>query len=487
MIAYFPTIYPDELLYSQLARYYTKSGYMAYTFAAEELFISKTVRPDIEFVNAYTPDAIQAITRNLPMETVVEKHTMFPYYGRFLPRERRQKAFQTLVSMAGNFHNLLPLPKSKNGKARYLRYCPLCAAHDREQYGEAYWHRIHQMIGVSVCPVHGCYLAESRIIISGKATPSLTAAEEVIPLSESCVYSDNKLERDVVAYMSQVFQADADLESGVTAGEYLHYKMENTPYRSVRGEQRNIALFHADFMEFYKDLPDNWFTELWQIQKVLTGYRVNFYEICLMAFFLNIAADELVHMELPEKTQQQLFDEEVYRLHEQGLKYPAIAKALNASYETVKAIGERRYGTYHKMPKEPLRSGAKPQNWKQIDEDTLPLVKDAIRQRQGGGTTRPQKVTVFAVEKLLHLPSKRISLYLPKCLVEIRSHRETQEQYWAREIVWAVRQMESTGTTLTWRKVRDLTNMRRGDFEACLPYIPDYADKELTKRILYLL
>ena len=165
MIAYFPAIYPDELLYSQLARYYTKSGYMAYTFAAEELFVSKTVRPDIEFVNAYTSEVIQAITRSLPMEKVVGKHTMFPYYGRFLPKERRQKAFQALVSMAGNFHNLLPLPKSKNGKARYLRYCPLCATHDREQYGEAYWHRIHQMIGIQVCPVHRCYLVDSLSLI----------------------------------------------------------------------------------------------------------------------------------------------------------------------------------------------------------------------------------------------------------------------------------------------------------------------------------
>lgn len=487
MIAYFPTIYPDELLYSQLSRYYTKSGYMAYTFAAEELFVSKTVRPDIEFVNAYTSDAIQAITRNMAMEKVVVKHTMFPYYGRFLPGERRSRAFQALVSMAGNFHNLLPLPKSKNGKARYFRYCPLCAAHDREQYGEAYWHRIHQMIGVSVCPVHGCYLRDSSVIISGKAAPSLMTAEEVILLSESCVYSDNKLERDVAAYMAEVFQSDVDLESGVTVGEYLHSQMANTPYRSIRGEQRNIALFHSDFMEFYRDLPDNWFTELWQLQKVLTSYRVNFYEICLMAFFLNITADELVHMELPEKTQEQLFDAEVYRLHKQGLKYPAIAKALNASYETVKAIGERRYGTYHKMPKEPLRRGAKPQNWKQIDEDTLPLIKDAIRQLQGDGTTRPKKVTVFAVEKMLHLPGKRISLYLPKCLAEIQSHQETQEQYWAREIVWAVRQVENTGSALTWRKVRDLTNMRLKDFEACSPYIPEYADGEFTERILHLL
>ena len=121
MIAYFPTAYPDELLYSQLARYYTKSGYMAYTFAAEELFVSKTVRPDMDFINSYTPGAVQAITRHISMEAVIEKHTMFPCYGRFLPRERRQKAFQSLVSMMGNYYNLLPVPQSKNGKVACLR------------------------------------------------------------------------------------------------------------------------------------------------------------------------------------------------------------------------------------------------------------------------------------------------------------------------------------------------------------------------------
>ena len=66
MIAFFPTIYPDELLYSQLARYYAASGYMAYTYAAEDLFASKIVRPDIEFVNAYTTEAWEVITRATP-------------------------------------------------------------------------------------------------------------------------------------------------------------------------------------------------------------------------------------------------------------------------------------------------------------------------------------------------------------------------------------------------------------------------------------
>ena len=487
MIAYFPTAYPDELLYSQLARYYTKSGYMAYTFAAEELFVSKTVRPDINFINSFTPAAVQAITRDISMEAVVEKHTMFSSYGRFLPKKRRQKAFQSLASMKGNYHNLLPISQSKNGEVRCLRYCPACAANDREQYGETYWHRIHQIIGIHVCPIHQCYLVDSGVTISGKATPSLKTAEEMIPQSEPCVFADNEIEIRVAAYMAEIFQTDVDMTSCVTVGEFFHSKMAYTKYRSVRGEQRNIALFHEDFKEYYMALSQNRFTELSQIQKVLTNDRVNFYEICLMAMFLGITADELIQMKMPEKTQQQLFDEEVYRLHEQGLKYPAVAKAISAPYATVKAIGERRYGTYHKIPKAPLKSGAKPRDWRQIDEDTLPLVKNAISQLQGDGTTRPKKATVFAVEKILHLSSKKISLHLPKCRAEIQRYEESQEQYWAREVVWAARQIKASGVTLTWRKVRDLTNIRRRDFEACLPYISDYADSEVVAQILHLL
>ena len=487
MIAYFPTAYPDELLYSQLARYYTKSGYMAYTFAAEELFVSKTVRPDINFINSFTPAAVQAITRDISMEAVVEKHTMFSSYGRFLPKKRRQKAFQSLIAMKGNYHNLLPIPQSKTGEVRCLRYCPACAAKDRERYGEAYWHRIHQLLWIHVCPVHKCCLMDSGVIISGKATPSLKTAEEIIPQSEAGVLEDNEIEIRAAVYMAEVFQADVDVASGVLVGDFLHSRMANTPYRSLRGEQRNITLFYADFRKYYRNLPRNWFMELWQIQKVLTNDRVNFYEICLMAMFLGITAEKLVHMELPGKTQQQLFDEEIYRLHEQGLKYPAIAKALGAPYVTFKAIGERRYGTYRKTPKTPLKSGVKPRDWRQIDEDTLPLVKTAIRQLQGDGTTRPKKVTVFAVEKILHLSSKKISLHLPKCLAEIKRHEELQEQYWAREVVWAARQVEDSAATLTWRKVRDLTNMRRRDFEDCLPYISDYADSALVEHILNLL
>ena len=64
---------------------------MAYTLAAEDLFMSKSTHPSIEFVNQLTSDAIQAIHQDSSIERIIERHTMFPYYGRFLPKERREK------------------------------------------------------------------------------------------------------------------------------------------------------------------------------------------------------------------------------------------------------------------------------------------------------------------------------------------------------------------------------------------------------------
>ena len=87
----------------------------------------------------------------------------------------------------------------------------------------------------------------------------------------------------------------------------------------------------------------------------------------------------------------------------------------------------------------------------------------------------------------MHLSSKKISLHLFKCLAKIQRHEESQEQYWAREVAWAASQVEDSGVTLAWRKVRDLTNMRRRDLEACLPYITNYANREVAKQIIHLL
>ena len=488
MTMYFPEIYPDELVYSWLARYYIKTGYVRYAFVAEELFQKKTVRPDIEFVNQYTTPALQAITEKIPMQRIIEQHTMFPYYGRFLQKERRNQAYTEMIQTKGNYHNLLPMPKRKGNTDRYLRYCPVCAENDRKQYGEAYWHRIHQLQGVNICPIHKCYLINSAVRISGKTSPTLVAAESCVPENNNDIaICQNHIECKTAAYVTEVFQSELDLNCNITVGNFLHSRMENTPYRSVRGQQRNISLLHADFQEYYKKLPDNNFSELWQIQKVLSDDRINPYEVCMIAMFLNVSVADLVKMKLPEHTQEQRFDEQIYLLHEQGLKYPEIARLLGASYDTVKAIGEQRYKKYHKESGKALKCGIKAYDWQQIDKNTLPLVRDAIVQLQGTENDRPKKVTVFAVEKLLQLPSKRITSYLPKCKAEIEKNYETQEEYWAREVVWAVKCILREGNTLNWKHIRNLTNIRKQDLIRCIPYLLNYTDTDTVEKIKILI
>lgn len=474
MIAPFLDFYPDELVYSVLARYYTQSGYMRYTFAAEDLFQSKTARPDADFVNLYTSYTLEMLTRKMSMEDVILKHTMFPYYGRFLNKERRNQAFQALVKMQGNYHNLLPMQKSKDGRKRHLRYCPVCVKEDREKFGETYWHRVHQMPGIEVCPKHGCHLVDAVCVTVGKASPSLISAEESVQGSRhEILKTKESLDENLARYMAEVFESEMDLKDDIPVGKFLHSRLEGTPYCSVRGEQRNIEKLHEDFTKYYKELSSNYFTELWQIQKVFTGDRVNFNEICMLAMFLEIPVKELVNMRLPEKSSQERFDEKIYKLHEQGLKYPEIAEKLGASYDVVKMIGERRYGTYHREAKQSMKVGAKAYDWQKIDKATLPKVKEAIRNLWGDGIERPQKITIYKVERFLNISSKRISTYLPMCRAEIEKYKETQEEYWAREILWAMEKLKREGEIVNWKNIRMLTNIRKKDFIACGIYLKE--------------
>ena len=130
-----------------------------------------------------------------------------------------------------------------------------------------------------------------------------------------------------------------------------------------------------------------------------------------------------------------------------------------------------------------MKCGKKAYDWERIDKETLPLVRKAILQLQGVGGNRPKKVSVYAVERLLGLPSKRISLYLPLCKAEIEKYQETQEQYWAKEVVWAIQELSLEGQPINWKRIRNLTNMKNTDFRKCQECLYWYIDKEMVEVI----
>ena len=451
MICYFPPAYPDELLYSQLSRYYAKSGYLAYIHAAEDLYIPKSLKPNIEFINSLTPTAVTQLTRYMSMEDIIQKHTMFPYYGRFLPYERRQDAFQSLVSMKGGYYNSLPIPKRKCAVDRYLRYCPLCAEQDRKIHGETYWHRIHQMVGMNVCPTHGCYLLDSSIVINSLAARVLITAESAIPIVSNITYSNSELECALSHYMTEVFDADITFDSNITISQFLHDKMKNSPYFTQKQHRYNILwdILSNDFAYFYASLCSDWKINMWQIQNLLMDIRHHFYEICCFAVFLGIHASDLANMNIPAET-------------ERYLKKSTPKKRSNR--------------------KSPLSF-----NWEQIDAETLPLVKKAIQELETDGHNRPRKLTVRAIEDLLHLPSNRIRKFCPKCYSEIKKHEETQNEFRARVIVWAAKQVLKSNQVFHLTNINKFAHIKLEDFHVCLPYIKHYADEMLTAQIIDLI
>ncbi len=437
MITQFPAIYPDELLYSQLARYHARSGNLAYIFTAEQLFQIKTVRPDVEFLNAYTPEALSVLTSTMPLEDIIMEHTMFPYYGRFLKSERRMEAFDSLVNMRTDYRRLLPIPKSRS--VRYLRYCPICVQSDREQYGETYWHRMHQMVGVDICPIHHCLLIDSTIPTNSSVSPSLITAEDEISDTE-IIFPGKELECRLAEYIAEVFAADLDIKSDVPVGKFLHSRLAGTKYLSSHGRKRYIELLHSDFMEFYKDFPNPKFNQDWQIEKVFSGARTSIVEICMIAMFLEIPASDLSVIELPEYV------------------------------PSCKPKGSHTNG------------GTKKYDWNAKDIDTLQKVIDAIASVQQHTDQRPIKISVGMVERMLGMPKNGLRNY-PLCRAEIIKHVESQEQYWARELEWAAKTMLSSVGVVHMTGLMKLTNMRVRNIIASLPYLDDPIIAEKIKAV----
>lgn len=484
MITYFPEVYPDELLYSQLARCYVKAGYPAYIYMAEDFFQDKKARPDIEFINTFTPVALRIVAKETPIEDIVMKHTMFPYYGRFISKERRNKAYQALIGMRGNYNNLLP--KVKNCQKKFLRYCPLCAKADRDKFGETFWHRNHQITGINICQIHRCYLKSSEVVISAKASPILHYAEGIIPQKDNVELVQNDIEYELTEYVAAVFQSDLDMDSDVCIGEFLHSRMIGTKYCSARGKKRYMELLHRDFISYYEKLPENRITELWQLQKIFTNDRSNFVDVCLLAYFLKVPVDNLVNMKVPDVPQDEIFDTEIKRLHDKGLKYPEIAKRLGMSYDSVKTIGNGRYGKYQHRKENPQKGGVRAKDWTKLDDEYLLFVQKAIQRIENDKSSMPRKITVIGIERTVGLPEGSLRK-MPRCKAEINNHSISQVQLWAKKVVWAVQKILSEGQPLNWKHIRNLTNMRNENFQACKPYLGKYADIEMAERIKGLL
>jgi hypothetical protein len=165
MLEHFPDPYPDEILYSVWARYGALVNYPSEADALEELFGKRQVGPSVDL-----PGHLQFFVRNLPhghgytLDFFLFHHTLLPLYCPFWSGQRLAQIQEHMMKGDKSVHVDAGIANAGGVLSPlWLRYCPLCAKAERAQWGECYWHRLHQAPGVAICPLHHLFLEESTI------------------------------------------------------------------------------------------------------------------------------------------------------------------------------------------------------------------------------------------------------------------------------------------------------------------------------------
>ena len=162
MLTYFPSPYPDEWWYSILCRYHVRSGHPKHATTISELYNG---RPMVHGRLVPGGDCT-AVLSNLPpgvlsIDDVLANHTLLPYYTRFFQADKKRQVWDAL--RAGHGSGITSVRMQMPDGVEGLKYCPMCYQADTAQYGEPYWHSVHQIPLLPLCPIHKIQLVSVPI------------------------------------------------------------------------------------------------------------------------------------------------------------------------------------------------------------------------------------------------------------------------------------------------------------------------------------
>ncbi len=426
MIGYLPPIYPDELVYSWFCRYYVHSGSLNHKLTLDDLFCKRSDCLSKEFIGNLNSEVRERIEKVITVRDLILKHTMFTQYARFVPNKK--ETVEILINDGTvDVHTLFTvLPRDDND--RFLKYCPLCVKEDRAQYGETYWHRVHQIRGMQVCTKHGCVLLSSNVSAISYNSFSFQPTEFNVDGDREVVIVDKEI-LNYSKYIVKVFDAPMGFDNKTPVRAILHKVLKKQGY--LKGSQRKVQQLSEDIRDFYSNFGLNNIASFNQVQRVLHGDLYEFSTVCQIAYFLGLSVDELLSAKL-----------------------------------TKEEIAE---GTFHRK--------AKKKEWDAIDKEIAPALEKLAADIYNGINTdgRPEKVSLKRVCRAFGLHEQSFEC-LSKCKSIVDRYSETQEEYWAREIIWAYKMLVEKEKPFYWSDIRKLTGIKKCNLDRVLPYLADHPE-----------
>ncbi|GEM_PF-487530 len=242
----FPVPYEDELFYSVMARARVRYCVVSPKALIGHAMGSRSATATVNFPSRLA-NTCNLNSLSLPsFEQLVYRHTMFPLFAPFMPEERKQNCLLRLQDKShGAVHMCTGYASSRVPVHRSLRACSRCAETQKQMFGEPYWVRTHQIVGLDNCPIHRTPLIE---LLPGQ---SLNKRHEFVPLSllniPSCPENNQKtfpaliwLEKQLTNLLHlgplkspafsdwTAYYRELAVKSKVTKGEYIDYEEVKT-------------------------------------------------------------------------------------------------------------------------------------------------------------------------------------------------------------------------------------------------------------------
>ena len=281
MLGFFPTPYPDELLYSVVARYHIRSGNKSFRQTHEELFETVELQPDKIVLPNNLNFLVSQFSQGskLTVESLIKRNTLYPFFRSFLSpieiysfKDLLRSKSSTSISQAAKISD-----KERNQK---LKFCPLCCAEDERRYGEAYWHRQHQIPGMSACLKHGVPLLESTILLENKQIHYYAASQVNLDEVNQANYSED-FEGEVLSIAQELDWLSSNYVEfqGMTwlRNKYKSLLIEKgfvTKYSRTRFKYHQEQFTEA-FVEFYgKEFLQSIQPQIWKKLEVYLEYSL---------------------------------------------------------------------------------------------------------------------------------------------------------------------------------------------------------------------
>lgn len=377
MLAFFPSLYPDEIIYSGIARYHQISGNRSQKQTVRDLFGERQVCATVDL-----PSHLGLLARRIggiyKVDELIQSHTLYPYYSTYLSNHKIERLYHLMAegNRRGEVHISLGIPASTIKLPVNMRYCIGCYRDDVDKYGEPYWHRLHQLPGVLVCPIHKMWLSKSAI-------PYTTREQKFGFQPLSTIQEENEYKTyDVVPeiYLRVAKRSEILL---CQSFQYADSKsLVGSQYVTKEGRFRFCKLlddfegyFTSEFLKAINCEVKNGLSETW-LHKLVRGNIMVSHPLryILLSEFLGLGVSEII--------------------------------APRVQYES----GGRKL---YKKTRKPLNKSNPTKDWAERDEYFRLEVEKAVTEIKAQ-KIKPQRITVAALSR--YIGRTKFNVLLEKCL-----------------------------------------------------------------------